>query len=96
MNLPDIPKGIVKAFGHQLRKEIISSLLELGVSSPNKLAKKLEQPLGTVNYHVRVLLDDCELIELKKTEPRRGALEHFYALTKPTKQWLVANSPKIE
>lgn len=96
MKLPDIPKGIVKAFSHDLRKEIIGALLELEVSSPNKIAEKLDQKLSNVSYHFRVLLDECEVIELKKTEPRRGAVEHFYALTKPMKQWLAANSPKAK
>jgi DNA-binding transcriptional ArsR family regulator len=36
--------------------------------------------LGTVSYHVRELRK-VELIEATRTEPRRGALEHFYRRT---------------
>jgi hypothetical protein len=51
------------------------------VASPNEIAKELDEPLGVVSYHVRQLLDlDC--IELVKTEPRRGATEHYYRATK--------------
>ncbi len=39
---------------------------------------ELDEPkLGNVSYHVRALLDDG-LVELVRTEQRRGALAHFY------------------
>jgi hypothetical protein len=47
------------------------------VASPNELAKKLGEPLTNVSYHVR-MLHDLGCIELVQTEPRRGALEHYY------------------
>ena len=41
---------------------------------------ELDAPLGVVSYHVRMLRDyDC--VELVRTEPRRGALQHFYRAT---------------
>ena len=41
---------------------------------------ELGAPLGVVSYHVRMLRDyDC--VELVRTEPRRGALQHFYRAT---------------
>jgi hypothetical protein len=47
------------------------------VASPSELPDALGEPLGNVSYHVRILRElDC--IELVRTEPRRGALEHFY------------------
>jgi hypothetical protein len=50
------------------------------VASPSALADALGAPLGNVSYHVRILRQlDC--IELVRTEPRRGALEHFYRAT---------------
>ena len=50
------------------------------MASPRALAAALGEPLGNVSYHVRILRDlDC--IELERTEPRRGALEHFYRAT---------------
>jgi DNA-binding transcriptional ArsR family regulator len=48
--------------------------------SPNELAKALDAPLGTVAYHVR-MLEDRGLLVLAGTEPRRGAMEHYYRLT---------------
>lgn len=48
-----------------------------GEMSPNEVATELEERLGTVSYHMRILRD-AGWIELVRTEPRRGALEHFY------------------
>ncbi|HZB06179.1 MAG TPA: helix-turn-helix domain-containing protein, partial [Thermoleophilaceae bacterium] len=57
--------------------------LNQGVASPNELAKKLGEPLTNVSYHVR-MLHDLGCIELVETEPRRGALEHYYrAIMRP-------------
>lgn len=36
--------------------------------------------LGSVSYHVRELREK-NLVVLRRTEPRRGALQHFYVLT---------------
>jgi hypothetical protein len=41
-------------------------------------------PLGRVSYHIR-LLHDLGAIELVSTEPRRGALEHYYRAV--TRAW---------
>jgi hypothetical protein len=58
----------------------ILTSLHKGISSPNQLAQELGEPLGNVSYHVKTLLEfDC--VELVKTEPRRGAVEHFYRAT---------------
>lgn len=48
--------------------------------SPNLLSKILEEPLGNVSYHMKTLVE-YDVIKLTKTEPRRGAVEHFYAST---------------
>jgi hypothetical protein len=50
------------------------------VASPGDLAVELGAPLGVVSYHVR-MLRDYECVELVRTEPRRGALQHFYKAT---------------
>ena len=74
-----ITQQIAKALAHPLRVRILSSLHK-GISSPNQLAQELGEPLGNVSYHVKTLLEyDC--VELVKTEPRRGAVEHFYRAT---------------
>ena len=74
-----ITQQLAKALAHPLRVRILSSLSK-GISSPNQLAQELGEPLGNVSYHVKTLLEyDC--VELVKTEPRRGAVEHFYRAT---------------
>src|SRR3954449_4434069 len=74
---------IAKALAHPLRAKILQRLGER-VASPGDLAVELDAPLGVVSYHVRMLRDyDC--VELVRTEPRRGALQHFYRATaRPT------------
>jgi DNA-binding transcriptional ArsR family regulator len=69
----------VKALAHELREQILIILNER-MASPNELAKDLEEGLSQVSYHVKVL-KDYECIELVKTEPRRGAVEHYYRAT---------------
>jgi DNA-binding transcriptional ArsR family regulator len=77
-----ITQQLAKALAHPLRMRILSSL-HRGISSPNQLSQELDEPLGNVSYHVKTLLEfDC--IELVKTEPRRGAVEHFYRATERT------------
>jgi DNA-binding transcriptional ArsR family regulator len=74
-----ITQQLAKALAHPLRVRILTSL-HRGISSPNQLAQELDEPLGNVSYHVKTLLEyDC--VELVKTEPRRGAVEHFYRAT---------------
>jgi len=70
---------IAKALAHPLRARILQRLGER-VASPADLADELGTPLGVISYHVRMLRDyDC--VELVRTEPRRGALQHFYRAT---------------
>jgi DNA-binding transcriptional ArsR family regulator len=74
-----ITQQLAKALAHPLRVRILTALHK-GVSSPNQLSQELGEPLGNVSYHVKTLLEyDC--VELVKTEPRRGAVEHFYRAT---------------
>ena len=74
---------IAKALAHPLRARILQRLGER-VASPGDLAVELNAPLGVVSYHVR-MLRDYECVELVRTEPVRGALQHFYQATaRPT------------
>jgi DNA-binding transcriptional ArsR family regulator len=68
-----------RAFSHPLRIRIVLSLAEMSESSPLELAARVSAPLGTVSYHVRYLAD-LGAIELQRMVPRRGALQHYYAL----------------
>lgn len=74
-----IDQRLVKALTHELRVEILGILNER-IASPNELANELGEGLSQVSYHVKVLRD-YECIELVKTEPRRGAVEHYYRAT---------------
>jgi DNA-binding transcriptional ArsR family regulator len=78
----ELESNIVKALSHPLRMRILTRLNE-GVASPNEMAKEFDESLPLVSYHVRILRElDC--IELVRTTPRRGAIEHHYrALTRP-------------
>ncbi len=66
-----------KALGHPLRLRILESLIEHSEASPLTVSRHLGQPLGTVSRHIRVLRE-LGFVELTRTEPRRGAVEHFY------------------
>jgi DNA-binding transcriptional ArsR family regulator len=78
-NKTGIDQRLVKALAHPLRVEILTILNER-MASPNELSKELEEGLSQVSYHVKVL-KDFECIEMVKTEPRRGAVEHYYRAT---------------
>ncbi len=74
-----VDQRLVKALAHPLRVQILAILNER-MASPNELSKELEEGLSQVSYHVKVL-KDFECIEMVKTEPRRGAVEHYYRAT---------------
>ena len=79
--------SLAKALSHPLRQRILERLSGGGEASPKDLALALDEPLGNVAYHVR-LLRRLGFIELVDTRQRRGALEHRYrALAHP---WLDA------
>lgn len=68
--------SLAKMRSHPLRVRILNEIGD-GVMSPNGLANALGEPLGNVSYHVKTLVEGNALV-LVKTEPRRGAVEHFY------------------
>lgn len=71
-----VDQELVKALAHPLRVEILA-ILNDRMASPNELSKELEEGLSQVSYHVKVL-KDFKCIHMVKTEPRRGAVEHYY------------------
>jgi DNA-binding transcriptional ArsR family regulator len=79
----ELDEALLKAISHPLRHRLLG-LLDERIASPNELARELGLPLGRVSYHIR-LLADLGAIELVGTEPRRGALEHFYRAV--TRAW---------
>ena len=64
---------------HPTQLAVLHALMD-GEASPHALARRLDQPLGSVAYHVR-RLHSVGLVVLVHTEARRGATEHFYVLT---------------
>lgn len=67
------------ALAHPVPVAIVRILDAEPELSPTDLSERLGLPLGRISYHVRRLVD-ADLIVLVRTEPRRGALEHFYRL----------------
>ncbi len=68
-----------RAISHPIRVRLLA-MLDEEPSSPVILASKLNQPLGTIAYHVRTLYD-LGLLTLVSTRQRRGATEHYYKAT---------------
>ena len=78
---------LAKALSHPLRQRILERLSVSGEASPSELSHALDEPLGNVAYHVRIL-QRLGFVELVGTRQVRGALEHHYrALAHP---WLDA------
>ena len=73
---PVLDADLVKVLAHPLRHKILVVLNEK-TASPKELADELDERLGNVSYHVRVLAD-LGCVELVATTPRRGAVEHHY------------------
>jgi DNA-binding transcriptional ArsR family regulator len=66
----------LRAISHPIRIRLLA-MLDEEPASPVILASKLDQPLGTIAYHVRTLYD-LGLLKLVSTRQRRGATEHYY------------------
>jgi DNA-binding transcriptional ArsR family regulator len=76
-----VDQRIMKALSHPLRLRMLT-LLNQRVASPSELAQQLDEPLGNVSYHMRFLAD-LKMVKLVRTEPRRGAVEHYYEALEP-------------
>jgi DNA-binding transcriptional ArsR family regulator len=86
-----VDRRLVKALDHVLRQHILLAAVQ-GEVSPKELSQALGEGLSQVSYHVKVLRDDCDgIIEETRTEPRRGAIEHYYRASEktlfPAKAW---------
>jgi DNA-binding transcriptional ArsR family regulator len=69
--------SVLKALGHPLRMRLLTLISERGEASPVEMSRELGVSLATVSHHTRVLRD-LGYIELSRTAPRRGAVEHYY------------------
>ena len=70
---------LARAEVHPLRISILEVLaIDNGrAMSPKELSFELQERLGNTAYHVKELAR-LGLLELAATEPRRGAVEHYY------------------
>ena len=69
------------ALAHPVRFAVVMELARTDEpTSPLRLARALEHPLGNVSHHVRKL-HGMGAVRLVATQPRRGAVEHFYVLS---------------
>lgn len=74
------PKGndLYNALGHPVRRQLLREMRDTdGEISPRELAATLDQQLSALSYHVRVA-NECDAIELVRTELVRGSTQHFY------------------
>lgn len=73
------PNDLFSALGHPMRREILREMLGAPEEdvSPRELSAKLYKQLSMLSYHVRVL-NECNAIELIRTEQIRGSTQHFY------------------
>ena len=73
---------LARALSHPTRRRILQ-ILSYRIASPREMADDLGEPIGRVSHHVRWLAAR-DYLELVRTEPRRGAVEHFYrAVVRP-------------
>lgn len=67
---------LAKALSHPLRQRLLIGYGER-VTSPRELAAEFGEPLNSVSYHTQRLVHHG-LLELVRTERRRGAVKHYY------------------
>jgi DNA-binding transcriptional regulator GbsR (MarR family) len=77
----DPQSKIHKTMAHPYRVLALNFLSKRAVASPKEIALASNVELSKMSYHVRELAKTGWL-ELVKTEPRRGATEHYYRSTK--------------
>lgn len=91
---PDKTDDLIRAINHKLRRQILRYLHSSRKPlSPKQIERKLDLSalrsgvLSSVSYHVGVLRD-FKAITMVKTEPRRGAVEHFYESAVSNSVWV--------
>lgn len=73
---------LARAESHHSRVSVLELLtIDNGrAMSPNEMSFELQVPVSRLSYHVQELVA-AGLLDPAGTEPRRGALEHYYRLT---------------
>ena len=72
---------ILAALAHPLRAQLLREYRT--PRSPKEIAGEIREPLGNVSYHTRTLAA-AGLLRLERTEPRRGAVAHYYYVVPAT------------
>jgi DNA-binding transcriptional regulator GbsR (MarR family) len=75
-----IDANLIKVLSHPARWYALD-ILNQRMASPKELAREIGIEVGLMSYHVKEL-KKYDFVELVKTAPRRGAVEHFYKATK--------------
>lgn len=70
---------IGKALSHPIRLALIRDFGDGRIQSPVVWAKGRELTLSHANYHFGCLRE-CRVLKVVRTQKKRGATEHFYAL----------------
>jgi DNA-binding transcriptional ArsR family regulator len=82
---------LLKALAHPLRLELLGILSYRDIS-PAEFAKHRGEPVSNLTYHFRHL-EEMGCIELARTRPRRGSVEHIYRRIKRVvfsdRDWLI-------
>jgi DNA-binding transcriptional ArsR family regulator len=71
---------LLRSVGHPMRIAILEHVDGVGEASPRAFTKFHQATLAAASHHFRILAR-AGLIQLLRTEPRRGAVEHFYVLS---------------
>lgn len=69
----------LRVLAHPIRMKILKQA-QVGEVSAKEAARDLDEPIGKVSYHVRVMAD-AGLLKLTRQTPRRGAIESHYRAT---------------
>jgi DNA-binding transcriptional ArsR family regulator len=78
----DRASALSQALSNPLRLAILRQLRGRGRMSPSEFAAGNGRALGNVSYHFRAL-EAAGVIALVDQQPRRGAIENFYAVSGP-------------
>jgi DNA-binding transcriptional ArsR family regulator len=71
--------ALIHALDHPARRQILRQLGEQGTErSPSEMAQTAAFSLSGLSFHARVL-SELQVTRCTRTQPVRGALEHFYA-----------------
>jgi DNA-binding transcriptional ArsR family regulator len=82
---------LLKALAHPIRLELLG-ILSYQEISPKEFAAHRKEPISNLGYHFRVL-HELGCIEVARTRPVRGSVEHIYRRIKQIvfsdRDWLV-------